>query len=282
MRKVTIAVSDQHYGDKAQLWGTLDETMDRAIAQVKDFKPDKVKVLLVGDIVAGKGIFRFQEVQNIVQVGAWQAAWAAWEISKWDEELQADEWVVILGNHDNSSKENLAQQVAIFLKLLGVPSRYANREEVGSFTTEDDDGIWYHAEHGSGYSSYYANSYAEIRACWKKFVEVAHVDKITISRFLRAHTHWLNVGQTIGIETAIDTTGGWHRQERLSLPSAVRQTGILLYLADGHDLEIVPVTADRELLVDECRSPALMFNNMERAGFALGQMAKWGVGQGLW
>jgi len=282
MRKATMNISDMHFGDQAQLFNSLNETIAKAIQQIREFKPDKTVVILNGDAVAGRGIFRFQSVQNVVQLGAWQAAWTAWEISRWHKELAADEWVVLLGNHDNSNKENLAQQLAIFLKLLGVPTRYAQREEVGNFTCDDENGIWYHAEHGSGYSSYYANSYSEIRACWRKFVEVAQVEKVVISRFLRAHTHWLNIGQTIGLETAIDTTGGWHRQERLSLASDIRQTGVLLYLADGADMEVRAVPADLSTLVEETKSPSLMFRNMERAGFGLARMAEWGVTERLW
>jgi len=282
LRKATIVASDMHFGDQALLWGCLSSTMDKAIARVREFGPDRIEVLLNGDAVAGRGIFRLQSVQNTVQLGAWQVAWAAWEIKRWQERLGADIWRIILGNHDNSVKENLAQQLTVWLRLLEVPVTYADRDVIGNFSAEKHDFRWYHAEHGSGYSSYYANSYSAIRSCWKKFIEVAKIHGIMVSRFMRGHTHWLNVGEGIGVETAIDTTGGWHRQERLVLGSDIRNTGMLLYLADNTELEIETVEPDLEMLVEESKSPTLAFTNMQRAGAGLEHVARWGRSEGLW
>lgn len=279
--KAVLVVSDMHFGDGAQYYASLSECMARAIREIRSRDPVEVEVVINGDAVAGRGIFRSQEVQNIVQLGSEQAWWCAWTIRGWQQELRASRWVVVLGNHDHTHKENLAQQLVILLRLLGVPAVFGGRSYVGNFALDDREGCWFQAEHGFGVSSYYANSYAEIRAVWRKFIEHAVVDNLVISRFLRAHVHWLNIGQAVGMEVAIDTTGGWHRQERLSLPSDVRNTGMLLYWHDGERLQIEPIEASRELLMEESRSAGLHYRNLEEAARAMQELTEWAWGQGL-
>lgn len=282
-KKATLVLSDMHYGDGAQLHETLSECMKRAIERVNNFYPNEIEVIVNGDAVAGRGIFRNQETQNIVQLGPEQVAWCAWEIRNWDKRLAYSKkrWVIILGNHDHSKKENLAQQLVFMLRLMNVNAVYKQRAYIGSFATEPREDMYFQAEHGFGVSSYYANSYAEIRSVWQKFIEHAKVDDVHISRFLRAHSHWLNIGQAVGLDVAIDTTGGWHRQERMTLSTAMRQTGMLLYLWNGN-LQIETIKADQDLLVKETHDPGLHYKNLEAAGQALQEVIAWGKEQGLW
>jgi hypothetical protein len=274
-RKATVEVSDTHFGDKAQLHDTLHDCMDRAIEIVGKFEPDIVEVDVDGDAAAGKGIFRNQETQNIVQLGGEQVWWAAWEFLGWHKRLGATRWNIIKGNHDNSAKENLAIQLAMVMHLLGIPVRYCDRALVANFAEPVRADQWYQVEHGAGVSSYHANSYSEIRNCMRKAMEISYADGIRISRFLRAHSHWMNVGQAIGLECAIDTTGGWHRQERLELGGDIRSTGMIVYLHDGEKLDIIPVPADSHLLISESRSLRLGYRNMEIASQALQNVSEW-------
>ena len=283
MKKATLVVSDQHFGDAGQFYRPLSECMGRAIAEINDFKPDEIQIVCNGDVVAGRGIFRLQEMQNIVQLGPEQVYWAGWEIKQWNKKFDKEpEWIIILGNHDNSKRENLARQLVLFLRLLEVPSKYADREYIGYF---GDKEAAFHVSHGFGYSSYYANSYAEIRAAWRKFIEIAQVSGVNITRFIRAHVHKINIGQEIGLDCQIDTSGGWHKQERLSLEFSVRTTGFLLYLYDTNThppLIVKAIEADRELLISENKNIALHYRNMEAAGRALADVAAWGRVEGIW
>lgn len=283
MKKATLVVSDQHFGDAGQFYRPLMECMERGITEVNAFEPDETQVVANGDMVAGRGIFRLQEMQNIVQLGPEQVYWAGWQIKQWNKKFDKEpEWHIILGNHDNSRKENLARQLVLFLRLLGINARYEDREYIGYF---GDRVAAFHAAHGFGYSSYYANSYAEIRSCWKKFIEIAQVNGIHITRFLRAHVHKINLGQEIGLDCQIDTTGGWHKQERLSLEFSVQTTGFLLYLYDPDaqpPLIIKAIEANRDLLLSENKNIALHYRNMEAAGQALADVAAWGRVEGIW
>lgn len=283
MKKATLVFSDAHFGDAGQFYRPLTECMDRAIVEINDFKPDEIQIIANGDVVAGRGIFRLQAMQNIVQLGPEQVYWAGWEIKQWNRQLDKEaEWIIILGNHDHSNKENLARQLILFLRLLGINSKYADREYIGYF---GDKEAAFHVSHGFGYSSYYANSYAEIRAAWRKFIEVSKVNNIKIDRFIRAHVHKLNLGQEIGLDCQIDTSGGWHKQERLSLEFSVQTTGVLLYLYNTNaqpPLTIKAIEANRDLLISENKNVALHYRNMEAAGKALSDVAGWGRVEGIW
>lgn len=279
-RKATLVMSDLHFGDAGQLYGSLKECVGRAIRLVREFKPTETEVVLNGDAVAGRGIFRNQGMQNALQFGSEQAWWCAWEIARWQRDMHAD-WVVIKGNHDSADKENMAQILAMSLRLLGVQARYYARNYLGNFSADDLPKFVFDAEHGFGASSYYANSYELIRSCWRAYIERSKVDSVQVNRFLRGHTHWLNVGQTVGLDTAIDTTGGWHRQEREKLSADMRQTGVIVYLHDGKNLEIKPVQADVKILTRETRDPGLHYETMSEAAKALQAVTKWAVSAGL-
>jgi hypothetical protein len=269
-----------HYGDGGQYHETLRECVGRAVKEIKKIKPDKTEVVVNGDAVAGSDMVRMQSAQNIVQLGHEQVAWCAWEIKGWDKELDAD-WVFTSGHHDCAKKDDLLQPLVFMLRIMGVRATNARRTYIGNFAPESKADMWYEAEHGFGTSSYYANSYAEIRAVRQQAIQHSRVEGVLIHRFLRAHSHWLNVGQAVGFDTYIDTTGGWHRQERKTLPSSIRMTGVLLYLWDDK-LDVKIVECDKDLLAEEADSVALHYKNMKAASGALMEVVDWGGKERLW
>ena len=279
--KATLVASDLHYGDSGQLYHTLEECMGRAVARLAATKAKEREVVINGDAVAGKGVYRGQESQNAIQGGAEQVWFAARDIKRWQEVAKANRWVIIRGNHDHANKENLASQLVVSLKLLGIPSIYRARSYVGNFAPKGAPLCSYDAQHGFGASSYYANSYEGIRECWRLYIERAQKDEVLLARFLRAHTHWLNVGQVVGLGVAIDTTGGWHRQERDKLPSDTRNTGVLLYTHDGQALRIETIEAQRKLLLEETDDACLHYRTMAAAAEALTEMTAWAKCEGL-
>lgn len=283
MRKATLSLSDMHFGDAGQLYRTLQRAMQCATDQIRDFAPDELECLANGDAVAGRGIFRDQEMQNALQFGGEQIWWAAWWLREWTLRFQGarPRWRIIKGNHDSAKQENLAQQLVSVLRLLDVPAAYTHRAYIGNFAAEPAEDMWFEAQHGFGNSSYYANSYESIREAWRMYIEHTQRDGRCIARFLRAHTHWLNVGQVIGLGVHIDTTGGWHRQERARLAADTRNTGLLLYLHDGQKLSIVPIEADRQTLLQDTDDPSLHYETMAAAAAALREATTWAHERGL-
>ena len=85
----------------------------------------------------------------------------------------------------------------------------------------------------------------------------------------------------MGLGVAIDTTGGWHRQERDKLASDTRNTGLLVYLHDGEALDIVTVEADRKLLLADTNNPGLHYETMAAAAAAMQKVTAWGHFRGL-
>lgn len=280
-KKATLGLSDVHYGDRAQLHGTLQECMGRAIDLVVSYAPVETEVLVDGDMVAGRGIYRDQEMQNSLQFGAEQCWFAAHDILAWQERLRATRWLFIQGNHDYGKGENLAKQLVAILQLLNVPAQFCGRQFTGNFSLTEQDGCWYEAEHGFSASDFYANSYSEIRAMARKYIERSKRDGINLSRVLLGHTHWPNIGQRVGDDFVLDTFGGWHRQERAKLPSDVRDTGVLLYFHDGATLDIRDLRANRDLLFDESRDVGQAYRVMAAQATALAKMTAWAHERGL-
>jgi hypothetical protein len=276
--KGTLLLSDAHYGDAGQYCLSFRKCVEDSIRQLKEC--DERVVIVNGDMVAGQGIFREQFAQNLLQFGPEQVTWAAWDIREWDRDLKAT-WHIIRGNHDHHRRANMAHLLAVMLHLFGVKVKYHDRAFVGNFAPYAHPDHYFEAQHGAGSSSYYANSYSEIRNCWAKFIELARQEKVVVSRFMRAHSHWLNVGQTIGNDVAIDTTGGWHRQERMSLSDVTRIPGVILYRWQD-ELDITTIPADKDTLFSETKDRTLHYRNMAHAAEALSAVDAWGTEQGLW
>lgn len=284
MRKATILASDRHYGDRAQYISTMREATRRAIQVVKNFKPDTIECIENGDTVSGRDIFSHQGLQNAVQLGRDQVWLALHDMQQWHQalaDIAPTEWVFVQGNHDEVARESLVPGLVQTARMLGLAAKFGGRVHVGNFAPEGAEPHYYEAQHGFQGSGYYANGASEIVAAMRSHIEYTLTLGKRIQRFLRGHTHWVNVGQAVAYDCVIDTTGGWHRNERMKLPSAMRDTGLLVYLHNGKDLRVVPVMADSGLLQDETYNRTHNYRVAKEASEALLEMAEWAVEQGI-
>lgn len=278
--KATLLCSDLHYGDAGQYLQSLRATMSKAINLVAG--ADEIEIISNGDAAAGRGIFRDQGMQNSVQLGSDQVLFCAADFYDWVSKLGTQTDVsIIIGNHDFTNKENLAVQLTMILQLLGIGSRYYSRNKVANLAPRGAEPYLLDVRHGFGASSYYANNASSLVDAMRTHIVESRTTGQVIRRFARGHTHWLNVGQVIALDVELDTTGGWHRQERMNLGMDPRVTGVVVYLHDGKDLDIIPVQAPLELLLEENNDIALHYKNLGEASKALNRMAMWAKGRGL-
>jgi hypothetical protein len=268
--QVTIQTSDWHFGDTVQLLRTWRECHVRAVAvDAARHKPDKIVFVINGDMTAGKGIFRKQSDRIILQNPDHQALWAAYEWAR-IHRLALDiapvvEHRVNWGNHDDSSLSDLARRFVEYLSIMGVPCEYYPQEHVGSFAIQPRKGTFYHATHSFGGSDYYAQSYSALREMWRLQPEFADRQGVHINRFLRAHTHFLQVGLVVGWYTWADTAGGWHAQRRYNLSKATRNTGVIMHVDNGLETTHREIYANPDILWPETKSPELEAENTRAA-----------------
>lgn len=252
-KKLTVGFGDVHLGDKGHLYPCWQECKQGSVDLAQREQPDEIELDCVGDLASGRGIFRNQEIRNVLPLAQPQMLWASWEIRGWVEELKqvcpkADvRGRNTLGNHDLAMGENLAYILPILMHLFGVEWKYCGRQVVFSLAAEGEQPFLALMEHGWGHSSYYANSYSQIRGTWQALLDMDRRNEgHPVRRVLSGHTHWLNIGHVLAPGRALDTVGGFQRQDRLSLPATGRPVGFISYLHDGRTMTVQSITPRQE------------------------------------
>jgi len=168
---LTLVVSDTHLGDSNHLpktfWSCVENT--KSVVSKLSEKFDIVNFIMVlnGDLVAGKDVFRYQQFRNLVQRGHWQTEIAAQVIRELKKSIAEIEPIrktfIIKGNH-----EDIADNYMIYLTNYLDDTWYAGHYKVLNIAYPIGN---YNVlfTHGSGKSAYYPVSYEMIRDCWKAF-----------------------------------------------------------------------------------------------------------------
>jgi hypothetical protein len=120
---ITLVLSDLHIGDANHLpdtyWSTVKNTGLVLSYLKKNMNVKSFNIVVNGDIVAGKDVFRLQELRNILQRGHWQVFMAEYIVRKTITELEEavgiplNKIYLTRGNH-----ENLATNFILFLKRI--------------------------------------------------------------------------------------------------------------------------------------------------------------------
>ena len=117
--------------------------------------PDAV-IVENGDAVAGKGIYRNQHMDSVVQSSADQIKVAAYDLTLIDREIKSAHpnatvsWKITRGNHDMDCGEPLAPALTMTLRTLGVDATYCGDKVIFNAASGGTYNIY--AEHGYGYS----------------------------------------------------------------------------------------------------------------------------------
>lgn len=156
-KKLTIAFGDMHFGDQGLLYDCFLECRQDSVKLAKREKPDEIELDLVGDGASGRGIFRTQELRNILPLAQPQVLWLAWEIKDWFAALcnACPKAVIsgknVLGNHDFAMGENLAYELPIILYLFDIPWKYCGRQTVVNLAAAGETPFLALMEHGYGH-----------------------------------------------------------------------------------------------------------------------------------
>jgi hypothetical protein len=253
LRKLTIACGDTQFGDQGHLYECWRECCQSAVELAKESQPHEVEIVHVGDLASGRGVYRNQELRNILPLAQPHVLWGCWELLTLVQELQAAAPKArvygknLLGNHDLAMGENLALIVPVVMSVLGVEWKYWGRQALVNLAADGQRPYVIQAEHGYGHSSYYPNSYSQIRGMWQDLLskDRRYQGEQFIWRVVCGHTHWLNIGYALAEGRFLDTVGGFQRQDRMTLPPSGRPVGMIAYVHDGASVTIRAITPDQ-------------------------------------
>lgn len=257
---LTLVVSDLHIGDSDFLPDTFMSCVDKTKRLVKylndQFDIKNFLLVLNGDIVSGRDVYRYQRLRTLVQRGHWQVELAT-QITR--ELVNAisnarpiDKTFVLKGNH-----ESLGENYMIYLTNYLPNTWYAGHYKVLNIAHPIGN---YNVlfTHGFGRSEYYPVGYGVVRDCWKAFNQY-RTKGIQIEEICVAHTHWLQPRLYLEGLT-FNVTGGFQRWEKTI---SQRPSGFLLMIHTQGETSVTGVRSDPVTEAREQSASDLEFINLE-------------------
>lgn len=276
---LTLRASDHHYGDANHLLSCGRCLNEKFLVVVEQYQPDRIQIVAGDDWIAGRGIYREQDLDMVTCDVHEQVALGSLKAYDMLKELRTITkapitWRVMRGNHDYAMGVSMAE--SLFHGLRNLCSDIPDLNFVmhwDSVTTSLSDTGKYNVliRHGFGHSNNSPNS--------PKFVEAVKDEIIAkqrkmlpceqYRRVMSGHTHWLSVGLERLVGLPFDTTGGLQRNTRIKLGANQRPVGWIAYASPrGMDSDIlapIPIVPDQEVYEREIADPHLIAYNREDA-----------------
>ena len=270
--KATLVRSDLHFGDRSHMLRSYESLCDKALIVLEQYQPEEITILSNGDEVAGRGIYREQNVDSVLQLAEQQVSVAAMKMREFDTRVKEQfpsakvKWLATRGNHDRALGEPLTSYLVLTARALGVDCTYCGDSVILNLASQGTYHLW--AEHGYGYSDLSPSSKKWFEDMKTKLLRFGrrYYGEERIRRVTHGHTHWHSLGHERILDVVFDTTGGTQRNERVLLGKNERPLGWIAYLSPaGCDgiLSPVGIQPDLELLEEELADPFLFQRNME-------------------
>lgn len=257
---VTVVLSDLHLGDANHLSDTYWSTIANTVEVLKNisglYKIKRLYMVLNGDIVSGRDVFRSQELRNLIQRGHWQVFLGEIilkdTIKKFKEIKDIDEIVFVRGTH-----ETLASNFILFIKRTMIEkTKYLSHG--GVFNIAGDIGVYNILfTHGYGYSDVFPFSTGMMRDVFKTVNDYKN-NGIQIDRICTGHTHWLSSGLVVE-DFYWDVTGGFQKWE---YTLSQRPAGAIIYLFNNNEGVCIPVRPDPRVENTEQHDVGLEYKNL--------------------
>ena len=131
---VTIVISDLHLGHESHLpetyWSCI-YNLERVLKYLAtNYNIKRTRVVLNGDIVSGRNIYRRQELENLVQRGHWQVFLAERVIKRTIEQIEKIvpiHRIYMLKGHHEDTESNY---MLYLKKSIGEKARYCSRHSI--------------------------------------------------------------------------------------------------------------------------------------------------------
>ena len=241
----TLNLSDLHIFDRGFMLNVMANLESKTIEVLDRFKPRKFIGVLNGDVIPGTGIYRNQQLENVLPRTDQQVGAGAYRFLEFDRMIAENfdgprEWIVIEGNHDRSHGEPIIMKFVMAIRQFDVPARFAGTECVVNVADEGTYNILF--EHGYGNSSFGPTSNKQIMETYRKIIGYyarGWDGEKRIRRVAGGHTHWLNVGTERAEGLEFDTTGGLHRNDRANIGKNTRPAGWIVYISPPGSSDII-------------------------------------------
>jgi len=261
--RVTLVLSDLHLGDTDHLpetfWSTIHNLKLIMKVLTKRFKIPHIDIIVNGDLVCGKGVFRYQEYRTLAPRGHWQTALAEIILREVIEDVEnvlpVRDMIVLKGTH-----EEQGENYAMYIKRSIDRAKYGGHYVVYN-VGQDIGNCNVLITHGYGSSDYYPLSYTFIRDLWESITKYARKG-VPIERVCVSHYHWLFPNLPLKSIIA-DCTGGFQRWEKTI---SQRDAGMILYFFYDGEVSVIPVRPDPDVQHKEINDSALEYKNMNYYG----------------
>ena len=306
---VTLRESDRHNGDENHLLSCTASLEEKFCALLQRYEPDRIQHIGFDDWIAGRGIFKEQDLQMAVSDPNQQIVVGAMKARKFylkiREITQAPIKVFWLrGNHEYVQSVSLTE--ALFDKVTGLCSDIPNLTFQNNFDRAivnlADKGFYnVLAMHGFGHSKISPNSPALIDTAKDILIKVQQhrPPEQHIHRVMTGHTHWASSGLERIPGVHFDTTGGLQRNNRVKLGMNQRPLGWMVYISPrGMESDIAqPIqlqpdseTFDREMTDDylksanrqDCAELLTEYGKILKSRGLLADSDEFGVKEGRW
>lgn len=281
----TLRASDHHYGDGNHLLSCGRAMQAKVAVLVEQYKPDQIQIIAGDDWIAGRGIYKEQDLDMVtsdvhgqLMVGAVKARELLLALRKVSD--AAITWRIMRGNHDYANSvstveslfymmQSLNEDIPAFKVVMHWDSITANLAFEGTYNVLVRHGFGY-AKHAPSSPSFIEAVKDEIIAKQRRMQPHEHYRRV-----LAGHSHWFNIGTERQVGLYWDTTGGLQRNTRIRLGANQRPVGWICYVSlPGQESEIlapIGVQPDDETYWREIADPHLNLANQEDAAASIRQ-----------
>lgn len=269
---MTLRRSDDHHCDENHLLSCAAALEAKFIVLLERYQPDRIQLVCGDDWIAGRGIFKEQDLQLAVSDPELQVNAGAVKFRRFVQAIRKVTAAPIdarflRGNHEYAgNKTPLGPALFLTSRTLceDIPNLGMTLYHTRALLNLASDGV-YHvlAYHGFGHSNSSPNS--------PKFIDSAkdHIIQVQralppgehIRRVLSGHTHWASTGLERIVDLPFDTTGGLQRNNRVQLGMNSRPVGWIAYIsprgAVGEIQQPITLTPDSETYHRELSDPHL-------------------------
>lgn len=308
--RLTIRRSDEHCADKQHMLASLAQCEEKLLVLVEQYQPDEIVLAWGDDIVAGRGIYKEQDLDSATSSPDEQIMVGAWKMRRFLERLREKSSAVVYsevfnGNHNYAGSTPMTPGLfftarALCEDLPDVKWRLCGDRALINLAFEGTHNAL--VTHGFGHSKVSPNSGAFIDAMKDVLIQMArNLEKHEQPRrIVSGHTHWLSLGMERINELYWDTTGGFQRNTRVKLGMNQRPSGMAVYVSlpgmKDEILKPIEVKPNPETYLAEIESPTLVSENLRDVGESItaakelmqerGLLGKDGIGgvvmQGRW
>lgn len=277
---LTLRASDHHYGDAQHLLSCGHALEEKFLEVVKQYEPERIQLIAGDDWIAGRGIYREQDldmatsdVNEQIALGSVKAYELLTRIRQITDVPVT--WRVLRGNHDFANKISMTESLFLSMKVLcaDIPNvDFVMHWDCLTANLADEGTYNVLVRHGFGYS--------KISPAGPAFIDAVKDEILSKQRFMLPHQHYRRVisghghWAAIGIEHIVglpfDTAGGLQRNVRIRLGANQRPVGWVVYaspkgMQDGilNPLMLVP---DEQIYIREVSDPHLAATNRTDAG----------------